>query len=267
MSNKKAVDALVLREVPVGDSDKLLTVLTAEYGKLYVTAKGARSAKSKVMALCRIFTYANIEFYEKGDRRWLSGGSVNDSFFGINSDLAGFSLASYILQIADEITGEGVEAHDVLRMTLNSLYCIEKKVKPLWQIKAVYELFAVTVSGMEPDLSACAVCKTTEASGYWLDVMNGRIICEDCMRRASGNAPLAQTDQYNTRNILIPMDRSSIASAAYVIFADPQRIFSFSLKEGDSRENFCRAAEVYLINHLERSFDALDFYKSLKEDI
>ena len=61
---KKAVDGLILRELPTGESDKLLTVLTAE-GRFLMTAKGARSMRSKVMSLCTIFTYGNFEYYEK----------------------------------------------------------------------------------------------------------------------------------------------------------------------------------------------------------
>ena len=264
---KKAVDGLVLKEAPVGDSDKLLTVLTAREGKLLMTAKGARSARSKVMSLCRMFTYANIEYYEKNDRRWLSGGSVNDSFFGLNSDIEGFSLAAYILQIADDITGEGVDAEDVLRMTLNTLYCIEKKRKPLWQIKAAYELFAVSVSGMAPELSCCGRCGGESADGYWLDVMNGRLVCSECMRKTSGGLPIPETDEYSTRNIFLPMDATSVASARYILSSPIQRIFAFSVTDDSSIENLCRAAETYLLNHLERNFETLDFYKSVSESI
>ena len=262
---KKTVDGLVLRVNPSGDNDRLLSVLTANEGRIFMTAKGARSARSKIASMCRLFTYANFEYYEKNERRWTSGGSVNDSFFGLNSDLEGFSLASYIAQIAEEITGEGVNGADVLRMTLNSLYCIEKKLKPYWQIKAVYELFAVSASGMAPDLSECDICKT-EKNSYWLDVMNGRLICDECMEKQTGGLPIAETDRYSTRNILLPMDASAAVSARYVLEAPIERAFAFSLTDEASIENLSRAAETYLVNHLERSFEALEFYKSLKEE-
>ena len=66
-----AIDGLVLREIPTGENDKLLTVLTAEQGKIRICAKGVRSMKSKLMPLCRLFTYGNFEFYEKNGMRWL----------------------------------------------------------------------------------------------------------------------------------------------------------------------------------------------------
>ena len=100
MSVKKTVDGLVLREVSIGDNDKLLTVLTAEEGQITLMAKGARSMKSKVLPLCRLYTYANFEYYERSEYRWVSGGSVNESYYSISSDMTGFALASYVVQLA-----------------------------------------------------------------------------------------------------------------------------------------------------------------------
>ncbi len=261
---KKTVDGLILRESPIGENDKLLTVLTAEEGRVLMTAKGARSLKSKVLPLCRLFTYANLEYYEKNDRRWLSGGSINDSFFGLNGEIEGFALASYIVQVAAEITDEGVEAGEILRTTLNTLYCIQTKKKPYEQIKAVYEFYAACVSGFCPDLSVCADCGGEGGGTVWLDVMNGSLVCDECLRKRSGNLPIPETDAYSARNVLVPLDASALAALRHIVSAPLPRLFSFHLSEGESMDAFCRAAEVYLINHLERSFDTLDFYHSIK---
>ena len=260
---KKAVDGLILKESPSGDNDKLVTLLTASEGRLTMTAKGARSMRSKVLSVCRLFTYGNFEFYEKNDRRWLSGGSVNESFFGICSDLETFTLASYLSEVAYEITGEGVEADDVLRMTLNALYCLENKKKPLWQIKAAYELFAVRVSGMAPELSSCDRCHADGGDEYWLDVMNGAIVCSDCMKKRGVGSVIPDIDEYSTRNILVPISASALHAMRYIMTAPIQRIFAFSVTDKESADMLCRAAETYLINHLERNFETLEFYKKV----
>lgn len=266
---KKALDGLVLREIKVGDNDRRILILTADEGKMWITAKGARSTKSKVASLCRIFTYANLELYEKNGGRWLSGGSINNSFSGINGDIVGFSLASYILQIADEISGEGMGAEEVLRMTLNTLYAIEKKLRPYAQIKATYELFAANISGFMPNLEECPDCSGADFSPdgeLWLDVMNGTVLCRKCLEKRSGGLPLPETDSFETRNILVPLDTSALEAMRFVTSAPPQRIFSFGLTEERSMSLFCRAAETYLLNHLERDFDTLHFYNSIKEE-
>ena len=261
---KESFDGLVIRESSYGDSDVLLTVLTSEHGKITLTAKGARSQKSKLSSLRRLFTYANFECYEKYGKRWISGGSVNDSFFALNSDIAGFALASYVLQLADEITGESFPAHEVLRMSLNTLYAIENKLKPLAQIKATYEAFAANVSGFTPDLSTCSECDSQSfPDGLWLDVMNGALICPECLKKRSGGLPIPEVDRFETKNILLPLDSSALEALRYISSAPLQRIFAYSLNDTRSMELFCRAAETYLLHHLERDFDTLHFYKTV----
>ncbi|MBE6577830.1 MAG: DNA repair protein RecO [Ruminococcaceae bacterium] len=262
---KGTCDGLVIRVSDYGENDKLLTILTADKGKMLVTAKGARSVRSKMLSMSHLFVYANFEYYEKNGRKWLSGGSVSDSFYRINSDIVSFTLASYILQLAAEITGEGVPCEDVLRMTLNTLYAIEHKLKPTDIIKSAYEIFAAEVSGFSPNVLTCDECGCEEStSDWWLDVMNGRILCGACLTEKSRGAQIQPTDELMTRNILLPLDASALAAWRYVMSASPKRIFSFSLT-GDSLDMFSRSTEEYIINHLERSFEALEFYHAVKE--
>ena len=262
---RSTCDGLVIRESEYGENDRAVTLLTADNGKMFAIAKGARSMRSKTASLCRTFTYANYEFYEKNGRRWLSGGSVNRDFFGLSSDIQGFALASYIVQLAGEITGEGVPAEDVLRMTLNTLHAIENRLKPYSQIKSVYEIFAVTVSGFAPDMTECADCHAPLEGEGWLDVMNGRLICAECLRNRGNGAPLPERDEFMTQNVLLPIDASAVAAWRYVSEADIKRAFAFSVTSDTSREYLERATEAYVVNHLERSFEALEFYNSIKD--
>ena len=258
-------DGLVIRECAYGENDRLLTVLT-EKGQSVMIAKGARSMKSKVLAVCRLFTYANFEYYEKNGMKWLSGGSVNDSFFGLNTDIRGFALASYIVQLAAEITGEEVDAERTLRMTLNSLYAIENKIKPLEQIKSAYEIFAAEESGFSPDLSQCLRCSSEKLDASWLDVMNGGLVCEECLRARGGaeRASAEGVDATMTSTVLVPMSTPAIAAWRYVSSAPLKRIFAFGV-EGEVLSVLERASETYIINHLERNFETLEFYHSIKE--
>lgn len=262
---RNTCDGLVIRECAYGENDRLVTVLTAERGQMLMIAKGARSLKSKTMPLCRLFTYANFEYYEKNGRRWMSGGSVNDSFFGISEDITGFALASYVVQLATEITGEEVEAERVLRMTLNTLYAIEKHLKPYPQIKSVYEIFASEEAGFSPALEACDGCGADDfASGGWLDVMNGRVLCEKCLSEQSARASAAAAE-CGTNNILIPINSDAVAAWRYVSSSSLKRVFAFELKSDESLSVLARATESYILNHLERSFETLEFYNAVKE--
>ncbi len=258
------IDGLVLRESAMGDNDKLLTLLTAEKGKIILCAKGVRSMKSKNLSLCRLFTYGNFEYYEKGDMRWLSGGSVIDSFFGLNTDIEGLALASYIVDIARELSGEEVCAPELLKTTLNTLYAIEQHLKPFEQIKGAYELYAAFSSGFSPDLSCCRECSAVESETFFLDVMNGSLLCSDCTKRTYAVRDGADSyDAYLTASILFPMSRSVTAAARYIENAPPKRLFAFNMKDSQELSDLSRLGETYLQNHIERGFDTLEFYKSI----
>jgi DNA repair protein RecO (recombination protein O) len=258
-------NALILRSVDYGDYDRILTVLTAENGQISVMAKGARSQKSKLSSLSQPYIYVNLEIYRKNNMNWLRGGSVVEYFLGLHDDIVKLSLATYLADIARESTGEFVPAVDILRMTLNSYYAIARDKYPLELVKAVYEWRTAGYAGYMPDLSSCKRCHTLTNENMYLDVMNGRIICSECLNKAGkiGNHSAVYDDIKYERNILIPMGIGAIAAAQYALTAMPERMFSFNIKEDCDMQDFCRAAEAFLLNHLELNFESLNFYKTI----
>jgi len=255
-------DGLIVREVAVGDSDKMLTILTPEYGQIGVMAKGAKSIKKGVAAATELYTYGNYEIYEKNDRNWLRSGSVIEGFFGLRGDIEKIALAAYLADVACELTGEGLPSPDMLRMTLNSFYAIAGDRKPRNIIKGVYELRAASRSGYMPDLSGCDNCKRSDGDGLYLDVMNGRIICSECMMKLSAHVKREELSEEH-RTILLPINGSVLAAIKYAVYSPGERMLSFTLKGEEENAMFSRAAEEYLLHHLERGFSSLEFYKSL----
>ncbi len=260
-------DALVLRSIDVGDHDRLLTLLTPENGQISVMAKGVRSKKSQLAAVTQPYIYANFEIYRKSDMNWLRGGSVTEYFAGLREDLTKLSLATYLSDVAREVTGEFIPAIDIMRMTLNSLYAISRDKFNIRLVKAVYEWRTAGYAGYMPALATCHRCHSSETEIMYLDVMNGRLICPNCLNKA----PLSRSETLNKvyedmeyeRSILIPMGSGAIAAAQYALTALPERMFSFRIKSGSDIDDFCRAGETYLLNHLERNFESLDFYKTI----
>lgn len=263
---RDTADGLVIKEYATGESDKLITVLTADKGKLLISAKGVRSMKSKNMALCRIFTYANFEYYERAGRYWLASGEINDSFYGLNADIEALALASYIVDVANELSGENSPDEILLRVTLNTLYAIENKLRPLEQIKGTFEFFAAAHAGFSPDVSACDKCGTTDAEAFYLDVMNGALLCCECVKskKLALTDEIPEYDRFATKNVLFPLTGEVVMAIRYAISAAPKRLFSFALKSEEDISSFSKAGEIYLQNHLERGFDTLDFYREVK---
>lgn len=259
-------DGFVLRSKPFGENDRLITLLTPKEGRITAVAKGGRSLKSGSLPATQLFSYGNYEINHRGDYKWIRGASVLRQFPNLTSDIAKVALASYLASVADELSGENEEGEEILRLMLNSCYALDTGMRPDAQIKASFELRAAAMSGFMPDLSACRGCHRESADVMYLDVMNGRILCDDCMRRAAllSAREKAVSEDIREAEIFLPLSPSVTAAIRFVLNAGESRFLAFSL-DAEELEGFCRAAETYLLSHLGHGFDTLEFYRSVKD--
>lgn len=261
-------DGLVIRETSVGEHDKILTLLTPQHGQLSVSAKGAKSIKSKFLSTAKLFTYGNFEIYKKGDYHYLRDASLIEPFFRLSDDILKMSLASYLCELAKDITAEDVSSVDILRMTLNSFYAISRDLAPLPIIKGVYEIRAAAHSGFMPDLHFCAVCGADKQEYPYLDITNGRLLCKKCRDRIENERMMRKKGEFDDLDYenykVIRITGSVLAALRYAISAPPERMFSFELSDKHEVSIFSNVTEQYVLYHLERGFYTLDFYKSLQ---
>ncbi len=258
-------DALVIRELAHGEHDKILTLLSPERGKITAIAKGARSLRSKLLGSARAFTWANFELHRKGDLCWVRDASVIEPFAQLEKDVEDMYLAQYFADVCCELSGEGVPAGEILRLTLNSYYAVCRKLFDKAKIKAVFEFRAAVTAGYMPDLAACEKCGKTKAENFYLDVMNGDIKCSECVFSSFSAPPRddGTTDADGARTILLPLSPAVLAAMRYVEQADAARVFSFELRSAGEMRDFAHICETYLLNHLGRSFSSLTVYKDI----
>jgi DNA repair protein RecO (recombination protein O) len=255
-----SVDALVIRELPHGDHDKILTLLSAEHGRISVIAKGARSMKSHILSSTRAFAYSNFELHRKGDFVWVRDASVISSFSRLERDIETLYISQYIADVCYELSGENLPAKDILRLALNSYFALDSGKYDIKKVKAVFEFRAAVEAGYLPDLSVCAQCGASSAEALYLDVMNGSLKCSSCL--GSGGIEVGEADDMGTRRIYVHLPQGALAAMRYIADAPPQKLLSFEIK-GDAEHFFFEACETYILNHLERGFSSLNQYHEL----
>lgn len=254
------VTGLVVRTVDLSESDKLLSVYTQECGMMTIMAKGSRTLKSRYMAVAQPFCYASFLLSVRGDYYWLREAELIESFFDLRNDLVVTALASYFCDVICDV-GVNTPEPSLLSLILNSLYALTQKNFDPRLVKAAFEFRAAALLGFYPDVAACADCGDT-VSDCVLDVMNGCVLCGACReKRMDAMVPDEVTEA--TRSVICPLTQSARLAIEYVLTCPPKRIFAFRLNDENDLRLFCRAAEEYLLNHLERGFKTLDFYNSL----
>ncbi len=263
-----SVDALVIRELPLGDNDKVLTLLTADYGRFNVIAKGVKSLKNPIMPACRAFVWGNFEVHERSaDSRWLRSASVTEPFSALGTEITRLYLAQYIADVCMELSGQGEPAGEILRLALNSYYALTRGIRSEAQVKAVFEWRAAACSGYAPDLSACRRCGAERSEAFYLDVMNGGTVCASCL----GNGPVQPedgspaVDEYGTRALYLPLRPSVAAALKYVLEAPMKNMLAFELKDPVDRSDMSGICETYLLSHLGTGFGSLKFYHEVSK--
>ena len=266
MAKHETIDGVVVRVRDMGDRDRYLSVLTAQKGRITLLSKGSHSVRSPQVAVSQLYTYGNFEYYCKGSMNILKGGSAIQPFYALSSDIDRLNLATYLCEVTSELTDEGEPADEMLRLLLNSFHAICTEKYPQEQIKGAFELRAAAISGYAPDLSGCHRCGCAEAELFYLDVMNGALICNDC--RKKGNASIAHltyAEELREAEILGILPMSVCAAFRYCMQASLSRLLSFELSDPYDLECFSKLAQTYLLSHLGHGFESLNFYNSMRK--
>ncbi len=241
------IQALVLRVTDYNDKDALLTVLTANHGKLTLKARGLRRKNSPLIAPCQLLSFAEFTVFEYRGYYTVNEAHSLNLFQGLRRDLQKLSLGTYFAQAAEVLSQEDLPNPELLSLTLNCLYALDKLQKPEAMVKAVFELRAASLAGFMPDLVGCHVCGNQAPDRF--DLSEGRLECSGCRSGGSGG-------------IRMPITSGVLEAMRYIVYCNEKKLFSFEAGE-DTMQSLSGVTEGYLTTQLERGFSTLDFYKSL----
>ncbi|MFQ7794246.1 MAG: DNA repair protein RecO [Evtepia gabavorous] len=116
---------IVLRETNYKEADKILTVLTRDWGKRTVKARGCRRKNSKLTAASQLLVYSELTLSERGEFTTLTEADPLEQFWSVRQDLETLALASYFAEVAEASAQEGETCPELLSLLLNCLYALD----------------------------------------------------------------------------------------------------------------------------------------------
>ena len=241
-------DGIVIREQTVGESDRLVWILTRDHGILKAFARKAKNLKDPKNASTGLLCYSDFSISEGKTSFYINNASVKDVFFGLRSDITRLSLAQYFCELAAEFVPENTDSEEFLRLILNSLHFLSNSGRSEKLIKSITELRMLSAAGYMPDLVACHKCGKYESHEMFFMPLDGTICCEDCY------AP--------DKKVMIRLPFTVITAMRYICYSDFSKIYSFSLSE-DAEKLLSFACESYVLNTIGHSLTTLDFYRSI----
>lgn len=237
---------LVIKVQIIGESDRLVTLLTADFGLIKAFARRANLMKNSLNSATTLFAYSEFGLYRGKDAFTIGNASPIEVFFDLRKDIERLSLAQYFAQLAFELGAIEQPNNELLKLTLNTLHLLCKSKKKLKHIKAVYEFRSLSLGGYMPSILACANCNTYETPIMYFDTMEGKIYCENCKKDSA---------------VMVPKD--VITAIRFICLSESSKVFSFNLSD-ENLDLLSNIAEKYTIYHVGRRLSTLEFYKGLQ---
>lgn len=239
---------LIIREQVVGESDRLVTVLTRDEGVVRAFARRAKNLKDSKNSATGLLCYSRLNLYKGREKYIINDAFPIEVFFGLREDIVRLALAQYFCSLSTELIPDSVESGDYLRLVLNALHFLSEGTRDPELLKPIVELRMLSLSGYMPDLVCCAECGAYEADKMYFKVNRGTIYCQDCY--LDNGDPCA----------VLP--KAALTAMRHIIYSDFEKIFSFSLSEGAGKA-LSAAVEAYTVHILQKRPKTLDFYHSL----
>lgn len=179
------VNALMLRAVDYLENDKILTLLTAERGKITAGVKGVKKAGAKLKFAAQPFCFAEYILTERGGRYTVIQASECESFYELRCDVNKYYAACAVCEAAICLTADGDGGSDMFTLCVRALrdMCGGDERLAL----SSFLLAALRSSGYGISVNAfCPVCgcRLDKAEKLRFDLDGGTFTCWDCSKFA-----------------------------------------------------------------------------------
>ena len=133
-------DGLMIGEQSVGESDRLVTVLTRDEGVVRAFARQAKRTGSTKVSATQLFCYSRLTLYKGREKYIIDDARPIELFFDLRRDIERLALAQYFCELARSLAPQEAPAGDFLRLLLNSFHFLSKGMRPPLLLKAVVEM-------------------------------------------------------------------------------------------------------------------------------
>lgn len=171
-------DALLLRASDYGENDKIVTLLTAERGKISASLKGVKKAGARLRFAAQPFCFAEYVLAARGTRNTVTSASLYDAFFPLCEDMGRYYAAAVVTDACDKLALEGMQTGELLVAAVSALeaLCADDALALVR-----FLLSALAFAGYPVEADRCPACKRIPAGRMRFSFADGAFFCNDCL--------------------------------------------------------------------------------------
>lgn len=168
---------VVLRSYKLGESDRIVVVMTRKNGKVRAVAKGARKTKSKIGARLEPMSHVDVLLHRGRELDVVNQVEIVESAPNLHEDLVRMSHAISMCEAIDLIAQDREPSAHLYEMLVGALRALERDPAPL--LLAGFFLKLLAAEGVGPQVNECVSCGSTNDLDRF-DVPSGGVVCAPC---------------------------------------------------------------------------------------
>ena len=195
MPDEIATPAFVLRARPYGESDRIVTFITEQHGKVTGIGKGAKNSKRRFAGTLEPFVHVRVVFRQRSasDLVFLVRCELIEALRGLTLDIDRFAAGSYVLDLTDRMVLGRESGSEVYGLVREALTLLAGGASPDPLLRAV-EMHLLRASGYAPVFDRCRGCGTPADTVLFLVVERGGLVCRRCVPAAPAGAARRRRD-------------------------------------------------------------------------
>ena len=155
----RETEAIILKTVPLGEADRLVSFFGRDSGRLRGVAAGARRIKNRYGSTLEVLSHVQLRYVERETRDLvrIQECELLESFHEAQSNYSLSTGLAMISEIVERTLPEQEVAEPMFRLLLLAAREVERRGS--WELPLAYFAFwAVKLGGYLPPLERCAVC-------------------------------------------------------------------------------------------------------------
>lgn len=148
------VTGIILKQTPVGEYDRHISLLTKERGKISAFARGARKPANRLAAATNPFSFGIFKLYEGKNSYTVVEADIQNYFEELRTDYIGAYYGMYFAEVADFYTRENNDEREMMKLLYQTLRALCAPSLPDPLIRCIFECKAIAVNGEFPGLPA-----------------------------------------------------------------------------------------------------------------
>jgi DNA repair protein RecO (recombination protein O) len=246
-------EAIVLKGWRLGETSKILSLFTKEFGKIKVVAKGALGPKSKFKGCIESLAQLRIIFYSKRTRelQLLSQADLVNGHIHILGDFERTSLALAAMELIDKAVLAEEPMVSLFELLVGYIQEMDSGEGFLEGYFWFFESRFIDRMGYQPTWDHCLECNgSLGAGGGFFQPLNGGLLCLQCGSRRGGLKVEGETLE-----ILYWLQRTELGEAG--------KLNPLPAQKAEIRKMF----DLYFKTHIEhmRSLKSLGIFYQMEE--